>query len=79
MTDTLAQLRKQFPTDWPSLTAVREGYFTHLKTDRRLRELINAGRINLRLRKTYNSPRGQQLVYLKDLAEFLDELAKQPT
>lgn len=78
MTDTLAQLRKEFITTCPTLTAVRERYFTHLKTDRRLRELIKAGRINLRLRKTYDSARGEHVVHLNDLAEFLDDLAKQP-
>lgn len=78
MTDTLAQLRKQFPTPCPSLTAVRESYFPHIKTDRRLRDLIRAEQIKLKLSKPHNSARAKPVVYLHDLADFLDTQAKQP-
>ncbi|MDD2056300.1 pyocin activator PrtN family protein [Pseudomonas sp. GD03860] len=79
MTDTLAQLRKQFPTPCPTLSAVREHYFPHIKTDRRLRELIKAKRIGLKLSKPHNSARAKPVVYLHDLADFLDTQAKQAT
>ncbi|PMZ30148.1 transcriptional regulator, partial [Pseudomonas sp. GW247-3R2A] len=36
MSNTLDQLRKQFATPCPSLTAVREHYFAHIRTDRHL-------------------------------------------
>lgn len=76
MTDTLAQLRKQFSTPCPTLTAVREHYFPHIKTDRRLRELIKAKQIRLKLSKPHNSARAKPVVYLHDLADFLDAQAK---
>ncbi|UVJ42534.1 pyocin activator PrtN family protein [Pseudomonas sp. LS1212] len=77
MTDILAQLRKEFPSPCPTLTAVREHYFPHIKTDRRLRELIKAERIKLKLSKPHNSARAKPVVYLHDLADFLDSQAKQ--
>lgn len=45
MSNTLDQLRKQFATPCPSLTAVREQYFPHIRTDRYLLSEIKAGRI----------------------------------
>ncbi|MGF6591104.1 pyocin activator PrtN family protein [Pseudomonas sp. 2835] len=77
MTDTLAQLRKQFTTPCPTLSAVREQYFPHIKTDRRLRELIKTNRVKLKLSKVHNSARAQTVVYLHDLADFLDSQSKQ--
>ncbi len=77
MTDTLALLRKQFTTPCPTLSAVREHYFPHIKTDRRLRELIRANRINLKLSKVHNSARAQPVIYLHDLADYLDSQSKQ--
>ncbi|RWU18087.1 transcriptional regulator [Pseudomonas alkylphenolica] len=77
MTDTLAQLRKQFTTPCPTLSAVREHYFPHIKTDRRLRELIRAERIKLKLSKVHNSARAQPVIYLHDLADYLDTQSKQ--
>ncbi|HCR1337607.1 pyocin activator PrtN family protein [Pseudomonas guariconensis] len=78
MTDTLAQLRKQFATPCPTITAVREQYFPHIKTDRRFRELINAGRIELPLKKVHDSARAKHVIYLYDLADYLDAQAQQP-
>ncbi|WP_445677437.1 pyocin activator PrtN family protein [Pseudomonas putida] len=77
MTDTLGQLRKQWTTPCPTLTAVREHYFPHIKTDRRFRELINAGKIGLKLTKLHHSARAQYVIYLHDLADYLDTQAKQ--
>lgn len=77
MTDTLGQLRKQWTTPCPTLTAVREHYFPHIKTDRRFRELINAGKIGLKPTKLHDSARAQYVIYLHDLADYLDTQAKQ--
>ncbi|WP_367239285.1 pyocin activator PrtN family protein [Pseudomonas fulva] len=77
MTDTLGQLRKQWTTPCPTLTAVREHYFPHIKTDRRFRELINAGKIGLKPTKLHHSARAQYVIYLHDLADYLDTQSKQ--
>ncbi|MGR3893594.1 pyocin activator PrtN family protein [Pseudomonas sp. 1176_21] len=76
MTDTLNQLRRQWTTPCPTLTAVREHYFPHIKTDRHLRNLINAGRIRLKLSKLHRSVRAEHVVYLHDLAAYLDAQAQ---
>ncbi|EJN31744.1 Pyocin activator protein PrtN [Pseudomonas sp. GM78] len=78
MSNTLDLLRKQFATPCPSLTAVREHYFTHIRTDRYLLEEIKAGRIALVVKRLHNSARAKRVVYLHDLADFLDaQAAKQ--
>ncbi|WP_065259013.1 pyocin activator PrtN family protein [Pseudomonas bananamidigenes] len=75
MSDTIDQLRRQFATPCPSLTAVREHYFTHIRTDRYLLSEIKAGRINLTVTRLHNSARAKPVVYLHHLAEYLDAQA----
>jgi len=75
MSNTLDQLRKQFATPCPSLTAVREQYFTHIRTDRYLLSEIKAGRIQLVVKRHHCSARAKPVVYLHDLAAFLDAQA----
>ncbi|KAA0973904.1 pyocin activator PrtN family protein [Pseudomonas sp. ANT_H12B] len=75
MSSTLDQLRKQFATPCPSLTAVREQYFTHIRTDRYLLSEIKAGRIALIVTRLHSSARTKPVVYLHHLAAFLDAQA----
>lgn len=77
MSRTLDQLRNQWTTPCPTLTAVREHYFPHIKTDRRFRELIQKGEIRLKLKKLHSSSRAQYVIYLHDLADYLDEQQKE--
>lgn len=77
MSPTLDQLRAQWATPCPTLTAVREHYFPHIGTDRRFRELIQKGEISLTLKKLHNSAKAQHVIYLHDLAEYLDSQADQ--
>lgn len=79
MTGTFGQLYKQWDTPCPTLTAVREHYFPHIKTDRRFRELINAGKIGLNPKKLHHSVRAHYVIYLHDLADYLDAQAKKMT
>jgi len=75
MSNTLDQLRKQFATPCPSLTAVREQYFTHIRTDRHLLGEIKAGRIALVVTRLHCSVRAKPVVYLHNLADYLDAQA----
>jgi hypothetical protein len=75
MSNTLEQLRRQFATPCPTLSAVREQYFTHIRTDRYLLTEIKAGRIALVVKRLHGSARAQRVVYLHDLANFLDAQA----
>ncbi len=77
MNSTLDQLRHQWSTPCPSMTAVREHYFPHIRTDRRFRELIRDGEIKLKLTKLHRSTRAQHVIYLNDLAAYLDAQAAQ--
>lgn len=78
MSNTLEQLRRQFATPCPTLSAVREQYFAHIRTDRYLLAEIKAGRIALIVKRLHGSARAQRVVYLHDLAAFLDaQAAKQ--
>ena len=75
MNTTLEQLRRQFATPCPSLTAVREQYFAHIRTDRYLLSEIKAGRIKLVVKRLHSSARAKPVVYLHDLAAYLDAQA----
>ncbi|MEE1922881.1 pyocin activator PrtN family protein [Pseudomonas sp. 148P] len=79
MSKTLEQLRTQWASPCPSMTAIREHYFPHIGTDRRFRELIQKGEINLSLRKLHNSAKAQYVIYLYDLADYLDNQAAKRT
>ncbi len=72
MTDTLEQLRRQFATPCPSLTVVREQYFAHIASNRYLLRKISAGRIKLKVTRLGGSAKGTAVVYLQDLAAYLD-------
>lgn len=76
MSDTLDQLRRQFATPCPTLAAVREQYFPHIRTDRYLLSEIKKGRVNLVVKHLHGSVRTKPVVYLHDLAAFLDAQAK---
>lgn len=77
MTSTLDQLRKQWATPCPTMSAIREHYFPHIRTDRHFRELVRDGDIKLKLTKLHKSARAQHVVYLNDLAAYLDAQAAQ--
>ncbi|MFJ4055953.1 pyocin activator PrtN family protein [Pseudomonas sp. MN1F] len=73
---TLEQLRSEFSTPCPTLSAVRERYFSHIGSDRRFKELISKGRIDLRVSKLDCSKKASYVVYLHNLAEYLDRQAE---
>jgi len=76
---TLEQLRSEWTTPCPTLTAVRERYFPHIGSDRRFKELINKGRIDLQLSKIDRSKKAQHVIYLHNLAAYLDRQAERST
>lgn len=76
MSNTYDLLRKQFNRPCLSLADVREHYFSHIKTDRYLLSEIKAGRIALVVKShAHRSVRAKPVVYLHDLAAFLDAQA----
>nr|WP_306456363.1 pyocin activator PrtN family protein [Pseudomonas sp. LJDD11] len=68
-------LRGEFATPCPTLSAVRERYFSHLSNDRALLQRINKGKIALKVTRTGGTRQGQPVVYLNDLATYLDSIA----
>lgn len=75
MSTTIDQLRKEWPTPCPTLSAVRQRYFSHITSDRYLLRRINAGRIALKVTRLGGSAKGTAVVYLHDLAAYLDAQA----
>nr|WP_290447621.1 pyocin activator PrtN family protein [Pseudomonas sp. 21LCFQ02] len=69
-------LRKEFATPCPTLSAVRERYFSHLGNNRALLQRINRGQIHLKVTRTGGSRQGLPVVYLNDLATYLDSIGK---
>lgn len=75
MSNTLDQLRRQFATPCPTLAAVREQYFSHIRTDRHLLNEIKKGSVQLTVKRLHDSARAKPVVYLHDLAVYLDAQA----
>lgn len=76
MSNTHALLLQQWKTPTLSLSEVREHYFLHIKTDKRLRALIRAGEVQLPTFKHTNSRIAPLYVRLTDLAAYLDSRAE---
>ncbi|MBC3410299.1 pyocin activator PrtN family protein [Pseudomonas sp. SWRI51] len=74
---TLDQLHREWPSIHLTLTEVRERYFPHLGSDRYFKTLINKGRIDLQLSKITPSGKAQHVVYLHNLADYLDRQVDQ--
>lgn len=70
----LDQLRREFPP-CPSLTVVRDHYFAHIHTNRHLIKEIRAGLIPLKYTRLLKSLRANPVVFLSDLANYLDAQA----
>ena len=77
MSNTIDQLRKEWATPCPTLSAIRERYFSHIASDRYLLRKISAGRIQLKVTRLDSSAKGTKVVYLHDLAAYLDAQATQ--
>lgn len=75
MSTTIDQLRKEWPTPCPTLSAVRQRYFSHITSDRYLLRRISAGHIELKVTRLGGSAKGTAVVYLHDLAAYLDAQA----
>ena len=73
---TYDQLLKEWGTPCPTLTEVRERYFPHLGSDRYFKTLINKGRIDLQVSRIEPSGKAQIVVYLHNLATYLDRQAE---
>ena len=74
MSPTLDQLRREWSTPCPTLSAVRQRYFPHIKTDRYMLHEINAGHIPIRYTRLHGSIRSAPVIYLHDLADYLDAM-----
>ncbi|MCY1287526.1 Pyocin activator protein PrtN [compost metagenome] len=76
MNKTLEQLRQEWASPCPPLSAIRERYFAHIRTDKHLMRLINSGKVALKVTRLHNSARAKPVVYLHDLADYLDAQAQ---
>jgi hypothetical protein len=72
VSNTIDQLRKEWATPCPTLSAIRERYFSHITSDRYLLRRISVGRIQLKVTRLGGSAKGTAVVYLHDLADYLD-------
>lgn len=68
---TLEQLRRRYDSPCLPLAAVRADWLPHITTDKHLLAQIRSGRIALRYTRLH-SQRGLAVVYLDDLARWLD-------
>lgn len=73
---TLELLQERWKANSLSLEQVREHYFPHIKTEKRIRALIRAKEITLPTFKHSNSRLAPLHVRLTDLADYLDARAE---
>lgn len=72
MSETLAQLRRQFTSPCPLLRDVMQHYFPHISSEKHMLREIREGRIDLPVTKQHGTRKAPYLVYLNDLAAFID-------
>ena len=72
MSQTQELLLQRYRTPCLTLEAVREEYLPHIKSLKYLRGLIRSGAIPLRIVHERGNPKAMPLVYLADLATWLD-------
>lgn len=69
---TQVQLLRRYTRPFLTLTEFREEYLPHLGSDDYLLRLIHQGRIRLRYTRTDMTGKTPPVVYLRDLATWLD-------
>lgn len=69
---TLEQLRRQFNTPCPPLHEVLERYFPHITSEEYFLKRCRKGAITLRVTKLDDTKKARHVVYLTDLANWLD-------
>lgn len=77
MTTTLALLQERYKATSLPLETVRADYFSHIKTEKRMRHLIRSGEVKLATYKNSDSRLAPLHVRLADLAAYLDSRAEQ--
>ncbi len=74
---TLDRLRSQYPGEYITVERLLQDHLTHLGSLRALRNAIRDGRVKIDIRRLPGGNRAPLIVYLTDLAEFIDQ-AKKP-
>lgn len=69
---TLEQLRAQFPSPCPPLGQVMAAYFPHITSEEHFLREVREGRIKLRVTKLHRTRKAPHVVYLTDLANYLE-------
>lgn len=72
-TDTLQQLRRRYTRPYLTLAELRADHLPHINTDRHLLREVEAGRVKLNIRRLHPSKRAPRVIYLPDLARWLDQ------
>lgn len=69
---TLEQLKRRYSLPYLTLAEVRKEHLPHINTDKWLLELIRKGEINLHPVRLHQSIQAPKVIYLPDLAQWLD-------
>ena len=72
---TYEQLLRHWDIPCLYLSQFRESYLPHIKTERYLLHEIKSGKIQIRLTRLHGSIRAAPVIFLQDLAQYLDALA----
>jgi len=70
---TLQLLRQRYRCNYITVDQLLQEHLPHIGSERTLREAIRAGSLPLRLDRLHDSRKAPRIVYLHNLADFLDQ------
>lgn len=70
---TLEQLRKRYSANYITVEQFLADHMPHISSVRYLRAEVRANRVKVKLSRLNDTKRAPLIVYLTDLAEFLDQ------
>lgn len=73
---TLQLLRRRYGCNYITVEQLLQDHLPHIGSERTLREAIRAGALQLRLDRLHDSRKAKRIVYLHNLAAFLDQAEK---
>ena len=70
---TVDQLKAGYPASYLHLEVLLRDHFTHITSTEYFIKQVKAGRINLKLSRLNDTKKAPYIVWLDDLADYLDQ------
>lgn len=74
---TIDQLKAGYCCNYVHLETLLKDHFKHISSERYFLEQVKAGKIKIKVSRLDDSKKAPYIVYLRDLAEYLDQREKE--